>query len=98
MNSNKIAVVDENPDTVRALVRAFTAAGYEASGAVDFKEAVALLGGCRPALIVVNAEPGPSNGLHLALRAVADAPETKIIVLGPASAGFQGAAHPLAAS
>ena len=97
MKSNRIAVVHDDPDTVRTLTGAFTDAGYEAVGALTFGEAVTLLGGCRPALLVVNLELGAYSGLRQALRAAAESPDVKIVVVGP-SLGLEAESHAPGAS
>jgi len=98
MNANLIVVAHDHPATVHALITAFAAAGYEAAGALTFRDAADLIAECRPALLVVNLELGAYNGLHLAVRAAADCPEIKTVVIGPATAVVEEEALALGAS
>ena len=98
MNPNMIVVAHERPSMVHTLVTAFTVAGYEAAGALNFRDAVALVADCRPAVLVVNLELGAFNGLHLAVRCAGDFPAMKIVVMGPPNAALEHEARALGAS
>jgi len=98
MNSNLIIVAHERPATVHTLVTALTAVGYQAAGALTFRDAVALLRDCRPALLVTNVTLGAHSGLRLVLRAAAESPDMKLVVMGPANAEVEDKALALGAS
>jgi ActR/RegA family two-component response regulator len=97
MNRDLIVVAHERPLTVHTLVTAFTAAGYEAVGALTFRDAIDVVSDCRPSVLVVNLELGAFNGLHLALRCASDFPWLKIVVLGPANDAVEDEARQLGA-
>jgi hypothetical protein len=93
MTSSRIAVVHEDPRTALTLTSAFAAAGYQAIGALTFREALVGLGGYRPAVLVVTCDAGADNGLDAALRAAAESPQIKIVVVGRRSASVEGESH-----
>jgi len=98
MNPKMIVVVHERPTIVHALVTAFVAAGYQAAGALTFRDAIDLVADCRPAMLVVNVELGAFNGLHLAVRCATDFPWMKIVVVGPTNPAIEHEARALGAS
>jgi CheY-like chemotaxis protein len=79
-----ILVVDDNPSSVAGLVEAFATSGLTAAGAHGFADALKMLEGVEPELLVTGVRLGSYNGLHLALRARALYPNAAAIVIGPA--------------
>jgi ActR/RegA family two-component response regulator len=98
MNENMIVVAHQHPVTVHTLVTALAAAGYEAAGALTFRDAMSLVADCRPGVLVVNLELGAFNGLHLAVRCASDFPWTRIVLIGPANAALEDEARRLGVS
>jgi DNA-binding response OmpR family regulator len=97
MNTH-VVVVDQRATVVAGVVASLNKAGYAASGAHLFNDAVQLLKTTRPGILIVSIELGAYNGLHLALRCSLDLPATKVIVVGPPSKSFENEARSLGAS
>ncbi len=82
--TNTILVVDDSPSSVAGLVSAFATSGLTAAGAHGFADALKMLEGVEPELLITGVRLGPYNGLHLLLRVRALYPNTAAIVIGPA--------------
>jgi CheY-like chemotaxis protein len=95
--TNTILVVDDSPSSVAGLVEAFAASGLTAAGAQGFADALKMLEGVEPELLVTGVRLGPYNGLHLLLRVRALYPRAAAIVLGPADPMLAGDARALGA-
>jgi DNA-binding response OmpR family regulator len=80
-----ILVVDDNPATVASIVTALTSAGYDATGALSFRDGVRALADATPAILIVGLHLGVYNGLHLLMRGRADHPSLLAIMIGPPS-------------
>lgn len=95
--TNTILVVDDSPSSVAGLVDAFAASGLTAAGAHGFADALKMLEGVEPELLVTGVRLGPYNGLHLLMRVRALYPRAAAIVLGPADPMLAGDARALGA-
>ena len=95
--TNTILVVDDNPSSVAGLVDAFATSGLTAAGAHGFADALKMLEGVEPELLMTGVRLGPYNGLHLLLRVRALYPNAAAIVMGPADPMLAGDARALGA-
>jgi DNA-binding NtrC family response regulator len=93
-----ILVVDENAETLTALVTALTQAGRPAIGAPSFRDGVRILTATTPALLVCSLQLGPYNGLHLLVRGRAEHPALPVILIGPPSDAVAREARALGAA
>lgn len=80
-----ILVVDDNQAMVASVVAALTGAGYDATGARSFRDGVRKLADAPPAMLILGAGFGVSNGLHLLMRGRAGNPALLAIMIGPPS-------------
>ena len=81
----KILVVSTVRDERLRVVRALKAAGYRVRGASTFHEAKRLLGEVSPDLVVADERLEAYNGLHILLKARAENPHVRALVLTAAS-------------
>jgi CheY-like chemotaxis protein len=80
---NTILVVDDYPPSIPGLVDALTSAGLTTITADGFAEALKVLAGLEPELLITSVRLGPYNGLHLVMRARALYPNAAAILIGP---------------
>jgi DNA-binding response OmpR family regulator len=93
-----IAVVESHASNRAALTHTLGAAGFLTTEASTYQQGDALLKSAAPDVLVVGVELGAFNGLQLAMRCSRYHPETKIIVIGPASASLEHDARALGAT
>ena len=96
--NSTVVIVDSNERTVATLAAALTDAGYATSGAYSYGDAGRRLQVSAPDVLVVSVELGAYNGLQLAMNCSLSYPTTRVIVIGPASAGLEHDAFALGAS
>jgi DNA-binding NtrC family response regulator len=82
--THTILVVEDNPPSVPGLVDALTTAGLTAVTASGFTDALEVLAGLEPEVLVTGVRLGPYNGLHLVVRARSLYPGTAAILIGQA--------------
>jgi DNA-binding NtrC family response regulator len=75
-----ILVVDQHPATVARVVQPLRHAGYDVTGATTFEDAKRHMAMRPPHLLIAAQRLGLFNGLHLALCARHDHPDTAAIV------------------
>ena len=80
MAGEPILIVDDNEVNLRLACLLLAGEGYEVRTAGDAEEALALLQGCRPRLILMDLQMPGMDGFELARRLKAD-PATRGIVL-----------------
>jgi DNA-binding NtrC family response regulator len=93
-----VLVVDQQPQVVATVSSALKTAAYYPLAVHAFPDAVRALRVAKPAVVIVSVELGAYNGLHLLLRSSAVLPATKVIVVGPPSAGLAAEARAMGAA
>jgi two-component system, chemotaxis family, chemotaxis protein CheY len=83
--SRTILVVDTNGETLTALSRVLSEAGFAVTPAGDFEDATALLRTERFDYLLTAVRLGAHNGLHLVLRARSDNPTGVTVVFTAAA-------------
>jgi CheY-like chemotaxis protein len=80
---NTILVVDDYPPSIPDLADALTSSGLTTITADGFAEALKVLAGLEPDLLISSVRLGSYNGLHLVMRARALYPNAAAILIGP---------------
>jgi DNA-binding NtrC family response regulator len=76
--ANRILIVDDERVITDTLVTIFTQRGYEARGAYSAEQALALMGGWRPGLVIIDVLLPAMNGIDLAIHIKSLWPECHI--------------------
>jgi len=96
--THTILVVENNPPSVPGLVDALTIAGLTVVTANGFTEALKVLAGLEPEVLITGVRLGPYNGLHLLMRAMSIYPGTAAILIGQADPVVEREARALGAA
>ena len=76
-----ILIVDDDPPTLAAVLELVRRAGYRASGAASFGEALQILEHAPVSMLITDVRLGAANGLQLVLRAQMKHPPMPVIVM-----------------
>jgi DNA-binding NtrC family response regulator len=77
----RILVVDDDREFRRSLIKIFQKAGYQANGASDSAQALALLNRRHYGLVILDLKLPGKSGLEALREIKAQAPESKVIVV-----------------
>jgi CheY-like chemotaxis protein len=90
MTAQPILVVDDNPINLKLMRIVLSAEGYAVTTASDGDEALALLAGFRPLLIVMDIQMPGLDGLTLTRRLKADPGTRDIIIVATTAYAMKG--------
>lgn len=90
MPGEPILVVDDNPANAALITFLLSANGYEVRRAADAHEAVAILEGFRPLLIMMDLQLPGMDGLELTRRLKADDRTREIIIVALTAYAMKG--------
>ena len=90
MSGEPILVVDDNPANAALITFLLSANGYEVRRAADADEAVAILEGFRPLLIMMDLQLPGMDGLELTRRLKADDRTRAIVIVALTAYAMKG--------
>jgi CheY-like chemotaxis protein len=90
VNGEIILVVDDNPGNLKLARLLLTVEGYDVRTATDAEEALQVLQGCRPRLILMDLQLPGMDGLELTRRLKADAATRHTTILAVTSYAMKG--------
>jgi CheY-like chemotaxis protein len=90
MPGEAILVVDDNPTNLKLLSFLLSSKGYEVKTAVDAEDALIVLEGFRPRLILMDIQLPGMSGLELARRLKAAEKTREIIILAVTAYAMKG--------
>jgi CheY-like chemotaxis protein len=85
-----ILVVDDNPENLKLAKLLLRVEGYDVRTATDAEEALQVLQGCRPRLILMDLQLPGMDGLELTRRLKADPATRDTIILAVTSYAMKG--------
>jgi CheY-like chemotaxis protein len=90
MSAEPILIVDDNPANARLISFLLEAKGYEVRKAADADEALAVLAGFRPRLIMMDLQLPGMDGLELTRRLKADESTRDIVIVALTAYAMKG--------
>jgi CheY-like chemotaxis protein len=90
MSGEPILVIDDNPANAALITFLLTASGYDVRRASDADEAVTILEGFRPRLIMMDLQLPGMDGLELTRRLKADDSTRQIIIVALTAYAMKG--------
>ncbi|HET9296510.1 MAG TPA: response regulator [Candidatus Binatia bacterium] len=90
MKQRNVLIVDDNPMNMKLVRVLLTGEGYEVRTAADALEALDILKGWRPLLILMDIQLPGIDGLELTRRLKADSATDQIIIIGLTAYAMKG--------
>ena len=90
MKQRNVLIVDDNPMNMKLVCVLLTGEGYEVRTAADALEALDILKGWRPLLILMDIQLPGIDGLELTRRLKADSATDQIIIIGLTAYAMKG--------
>jgi two-component system cell cycle response regulator DivK len=90
MPGEPILIVDDNPQNLKLARIVLASAGYEVRTAIDAEDALAILAGFRPALILMDLQLPGMDGLELTRQLKADPAYRDVVILALTAYAMKG--------
>lgn len=89
-SSSRVLIVDDNPANLKLAKVLLQCAGYDVLTAIDAEDALRVLDGTKPALILMDIQLPGMDGLELTRRLKADASTSDILVVALTAYAMKG--------